>query len=193
MKLVHAGAALAGMLAVASCASSAGPSDNGGAGSGMVRIMLTDSPFSDAKAVLVTFTEVSAHRSGGSWEDLTFAEAAVSRTCDLKKLEGPQDLLGVGPLVQGHYTQLRLTVSTAVLYFDSPSVGPACAPAIAAPLGTKATANVPSGTIKLNRQFEVATDGMTTIVLDFDGDKSINKLGNGSYQMKPVIAVLSVG
>ena len=44
-----------------------------------------------------------------------------------------QDILGTGELASGHYTQVRLTVSSAALYFDTASAGAACAPAIAIP------------------------------------------------------------
>jgi hypothetical protein len=157
-----------------------------------LKILIKDSPFSDAKAVLVTFSEVSAHRSGGGWESLPFADASAARTCDLKRLEEVTDLLGVGALAAGHYTQLRLEVASATLYFANPSVGPACAPLIATPLGTSADVTVPSGTLHLNRQFDIAADTVTNILLDFDGDKSIKQTGNGKYMMQPVIAVVSV-
>lgn len=50
--------------------SSTGPSGN-------VTVMLTDSPFSGATSVLVTFSEVSAHLSGGDFIPLSM----TSRTC----------------------------------------------------------------------------------------------------------------
>ena len=49
-------------------------------------VSLKDSPFSDAKALLVTFSTVTAHRTGGDSSTLPFSGAASSRTCDLKKL-----------------------------------------------------------------------------------------------------------
>lgn len=166
--------------------------------SGNLRLMITDSPFSDAKAVLVTFSEVTVHRAESDWTKLPFAApdattaAPASRTCDLKKLETAQDLLGVGNLPAGHYTMLRLVVSSATLYFDNPSAdGPACAPTIAAPAGRSASVTVPSGEVKLNRQFELTADAKT-ILVDFDGDRSIIETGNGSYRMTPVITVVSV-
>jgi hypothetical protein len=96
-------------------------------------------------------------------------------------------------MAQGHYTQLRLTVSAATLYFDNPSVGPACAATIAAPAGASAPVTVSSGTVILNREFDLTTDDVTTILLDFDGDGSIIQTGAGAYRMTPVIAVVSVG
>jgi hypothetical protein len=160
-------------------------------GTATLSVMLKDSPFGDAKALLVTFSEVSAHMSDASFQTLPFAGAAT-RTCDLKKLVGAQDVLGTGPLTPGHYTQLRLEVSGAILYLDNPSSGPACAPSIAAPAGASVPVNVPSGTVRLNRQFDVTANNTTTITLDFDGDQSVIQTGSGTYQLKPVISVVSV-
>jgi hypothetical protein len=163
-------------------------------------VMLKDSPFSDAKALLVTFSEVNVHSSGGGWVTVPFAGGASSRTCDLKKLETAQDILGVGPLAAGHYTQLRLVVSSAAIYLQNASSGPACAPAIPTPAGTNAPVDIPSGELKLNREFDLTSSGGTTILLDFDGDRSVKLTGNdnghgnggGKYIMTPVIEIVSV-
>ena len=173
------------------------PSAPGGTSS--LTLMLKDSPFSDAMALLVTFSEVNVHASGAGWVTVPFAASSSSRTCDLKKLETAQDILGVGPLPAGHYTQLRLVVSSATIYFQSASSGPACAPTIEAPAGTNAPVDIPSGELKLNREFDLAASGGTTILLDFDGDRSVKLTGNGNgrgnggrYMMTPVIGIVSV-
>lgn len=174
------------------CSGSSSPTSPSGTGS-TFRLMLTDSPFSDAKSVLVTFSEVTAHRdTEADFTTLPFGAGATARTCDLKKLQDAQDVLGVGALPAGHYTQVRLVVSSATIYFDNAAVGDACAPTIAAPEGRSASVEIPSGEVKLNRQFEVPASGTTTMLLDFDGDRSIRETGNGRYMMTPVMAVLSV-
>src|SRR4026207_1739881 len=119
-------------------------------GNGRLSLMIKDSPYSDAKALLVTFSEVTAHRDGeGGGTEAPFGETtATSRTCDLKKLVDRQDLLGVGPLPQGHYTMVRLIVSSATLYFENPSDGPACSNAITPPMGRSANLEIPSGEVK---------------------------------------------
>ncbi len=161
-------------------------------GAGGTTVMLQDSPFSDAKAVLVTFSEVSVHLSGGDFVTLPFASGGSSRTCDLKRLVGAQDILGTGPLAPGHYTQIRLVVSGAVIYFDNASGGSTpCAATIMAPSGKSALVDVPSGDLKLNREFDLTT-AQTTITLDFDGDQSIKQTGNGKYMMNPVVSVVSI-
>jgi Domain of unknown function (DUF4382) len=169
-------------------------------GTSSLTVMLKDSPFSDATALLVTFSEVNVHASGADWVTVPFAAGASSRTCDLKKLETAQDILGVGPLPAGHYTQLRLVVSSATIYFQNVSSGAACASTIAAPAGTNASVDIPSGELKLNREFDLASSGGTTILLDFDGDQSVKLTGNGNghgnggghYIMTPVIGIVSV-
>jgi len=181
---------------------SSGGSSGGGSGSGTgtLTIRLTDSPFSEAQALLVTFTDVSVHRADpGEWRTVSTAP----RTCDLKKLNGPVDVLGVAALPAGKYTQIRLNVSTAAIYFDAPSTGPACAPSLTPPGGDFEPVTIPSGEIKLNNEFTLAGTG-TTITLDFDGDQSVRQTGGGNgrgnsggtssrrYMMSPVIRVVSV-
>jgi hypothetical protein len=177
------------LLAVALFAASCGtPMDS----SGTLTIRITDTPFSDARAVIVRFSEVSVHQSGGDWRTVPFADGGGSRSCDLKKLVGAQDVLGTGALGDGHYTQLRLVVSSATLYWDNPAAGSACAGSLAAPAGRNSPVEVPSGEVRLNREFDVATSGATTITLDFDGDRSIRETGNGRYMMTPVVSVVGV-
>jgi hypothetical protein len=157
--------------------------------------MLKDSPFTDAKSLLVTFSEVDAHKSDtaeASWSKVPFAAGATSRTCDLKKLQTAQDVLGTGPLATGHYTQVRLVVSSTTIYFDNAATGDACAATVAAPAGRSANVTIPSGEVKLNREFDVSSATTTTMVLDFDGDKSVRETGNGQFMMSPVISVVSV-
>jgi len=155
-------------------------------------MLLKDSPFSDAKSLLVTFSEVSAHRAEGEWTRLPFPAGASSLTCDLKKLTNTQDVLGTGPLSPGHYTMVRVEVTSAALYFDNAAAGPACAATVAPPAGRSAPVEVPSGVVRLNRGFELSSTAPTTMLLDFDGDRSIRETGNGRYMMTPVIGVVSV-
>jgi hypothetical protein len=197
---------LAVVLALACSACGSSSSDNASIGStspsspsptpapsstATLTVSLKDSPFSDAKSLLVTFSAVTAHRTGSDFSTLPFSGGASSRTCDLKKLVSATDILGTGPLPAGHYTMLRLVVSSAAIYFDNAAPGAACAPAIAAPDGRSAAVEIPSGEVKLNREFELTSPG-TTILVDFDGDRSVKETGNGRFMMTPVIAIVSV-
>ncbi len=181
------------VAALLTAAAACGGNSTSPSGNGSVTVMLKDSPFSDAKALLVTFSSVSVHMSGGSFATLPFSGGASSRTCDLKRLASGQDVLGTGNMTPGHYTQIRLVVSSATLYFDNASAGATpCATAIAPPAGRSAPVTVPSGQVDLNREFDVTNTTTRTITLDFDGDQSVKQLGNGNFTMMPVITVVSV-
>ena len=187
--------AAAGIAAIAAAALACGGSPTGPSGSGSLNISLKDSPYSDAQSLLVTFSDVSVHKSDQAddgWTKLPFSGGATSRTCDLKKLTTAQDILGVGSLAAGHYTQIRLTVASAALYFDNAAAGNACDASIVAPAGATASVTIPSGVVKLNREFDVAAGVSTTILLDFDGDASVKQTGNGYQMSPPVIGVVSV-
>jgi hypothetical protein len=186
-----------GLAAVLATAAACGGGSSSPSGTGSLSLALKDSPYSDAKSLVVTFTDVSVHKDDqaeDTWTKLPFSDGASSRSCDLKKLVTAQDVLGVGTLPAGHYTQIRLTVSTATIYLDNAVAGPACAASLPAPNPTGATASVdiPSGVVKLIRDITVPSGGSASILVDFDGDKSVNVTGNGRYMMAPVISVVSV-
>ena len=151
------------------------------AGTGSLAVRLTDTPFSDAKAVLVTFSDVSVHRTGGGWETLHF-EGSGSLTCDLKQLENlSQDLLAAAETLEpGKYTQIRLVVDHASIHFDNAAASGPCAPAIDEPAGLRGTVTVPSGEVRLNQTFTIDAGQVTTILLDFDGDASIRQTAKGT-------------
>ena len=187
-------------LAVATAVASYACGENAPSRAGTLRLLITDAPYSEAKAFLVTFSEVTAHRSEDGWSKLPFAapdatsSAPASFTCDLKKLEkGATATLGVGALPVGHYTMIRVVVSSAKLFFDNatPEGAPACAANIAAP-GTGVDVTIPSGEVKLNRQFQLAANDASEILIDFDGARSVVETGNNSYRMTPVISIVSV-
>jgi hypothetical protein len=183
--------AVAAALAVGSLACSDSPSSPSLSG-GNFNVRLRDTPFTDAKAVLVTFSSVRAHRSDSDWTVVPFINAATSRTCDLKKLETSEDVLGSAALPTGHYTQVRLVVQSATIFFDNASTGSACASSIAPPAGASATLDIPSGEVKLIREFDMSASPAMTMLVDFDGNQSIHLTGNGRYMMSPVITILSV-
>ena len=187
------GSKLALVVAAALAYSACGDSTTGPSGApSSLTVMLKDSPFTDAKSLLVTFSEVSAHKADGEWTKVPFSDGAASRTCDIKKLVDAQDGLGTGPLAPGHYTMIRLNVASAALYFDNAAAGPPCAPIVTAPAGRSANVEVPSGMVRLNREFDLTSTTATTMLLDFDGDKSVHETGNGRFMMTPVIGVVSV-
>jgi hypothetical protein len=84
-------------------------------------------------------------------------------------------------------------VESAALYSSpTPADGPACAATMTPPAGLIGNVEVPSGEVKLNRQFTIPEGGATKILIDFDGDRSVHAMGNGRFSMTPVIAIMSV-
>ncbi len=69
---------------------------------------------------------------------------------------------------------------------------PACAVSMTPPAGLIGNVEIPSGEVKLNREFTIPEGGATKILLDFDGDRSVNAQGNGRFSMSPVINIVSV-
>jgi len=193
MRLTSVLAATALLMSVACGGSNpAGPSDGSGTGgSGTFNLRITDSPYGSAKAVLVTFSEVAAHRNG-DWTRLPFPGGST-RTCDLKKLQNnAQDLLGGGAISPGTYTMVRLVVQSAKIYFDnSAQSGTPCAPSIAEPAGASSVLTIPSGEVRLNGSFGLTSSSPTTVLLDFDGESSIHQNGS-NYTMQPVIRIVSI-
>jgi hypothetical protein len=86
---------------------------------------------------------------------------------------------------------IRLTIASAALYFDNASSGPACASSIAVPAGASAPLTIPSGVVRLNRQFDVNGEAHHSMLLDFDGEQSIRETGSGKFMMTPVITIVS--
>jgi Domain of unknown function (DUF4382) len=186
-------AATALLMTVACSGSSpSSPSDpSAPSGAGTFNVRLTDSPYGSAKAVLVTFSEVAAHRDG-NWTRLPFPGGST-RTCDLKKLQNSaQDLLGGGVITPGQYTMVRLIVQSAKIFFDNSSSSPTpCAASIAEPAGASFPMSIPSGEVNLNGTFTLTASAPTTVLLDFDGESSIHQNGS-SYTMGPVVRIVSI-
>jgi len=163
-----------------------------------LNIMLKDAPFADAKAVFVTFeipvacAHAGVRASNGDFVRLPFANNMSGRTCDLKQLVSTQDLLGSGTLTTGHYTQIRLVVASATLFFDNAAGGPPCGAVLPMPQGRNASASVVSGEVRLNQEFDVTSTTATTIVVDFDGGRSLSLTGSGAYSLSPVMSVVGV-
>ena len=117
----------------------------------------------------------------GSWERLK--EWNSGYDVDLMDLENVSVLLASLNLEPNIYTQLRIFLAEdaeLVLLRDGYEV-------------TK-TLKIPSSAqtgIKLNHPFEIVAGSVTKLTLDFDANKSVVKLGNGEYLMKPVIGVSS--
>ncbi len=141
------------------------------AGSGMLKVYVTDPPPPDMKEIWVDVKDLDVHRSDGEWETI----AVDTEPFDLKAIEGIQDFLAEQIVGAGTYTQVRFEVNSVTVVTDD---------------DVEHDAKVPSGKIKLVGTFEVVGGESTEITLDFNGKKSVVVTGNGEYIFKPVIKLL---
>lgn len=158
-------------------------------GSGTLRVALTDAPACGFEQVNVTVERVRIHRSDsagemdGGWHEIRLNPA---KRIDLLGLtNGVLEELGTTPLPAGQYTQLRLVLR--------PNGGGAPANSVVPVGGVEQPLDTPSGVqsgIKLIHPFTVQPDQLVDLVLDFDACRSVVVRGDGTYGLKPVIAVL---
>ena len=157
---------------------------------GTLGVSLADAPAGGFDAVNVTVSKVRVHKSseasenGSGWSDITLNPPRKINLLNLTN--GALDTLGQTALPAGHYTQLRLVLSSNTGASIANSVvlsGTTTEIPLATPSG------VQSG-IKLIHEFDVAPGQHVDIVLDFNALKSVVTRGNGSYALMPVITVI---
>ncbi len=142
-----------------------------GAGNGSVSVALADAPDPSATAVNVTIDRVEANVNG-SWTPITSNSPAFSG--NLLNLATTDKLLGTTSLPTGHYTQVRLFISSASVTDST---------------GTHAV-TIPSGSqtgLKVLVDFDINGNNVTTVLLDFDVSHSLIQTGAGAYTLKPLV------
>jgi len=96
------------------------------------------------------------------------------KSIDLIAVKGVKELLGEATLGSGKYTQIRLVVVNATVNIN----------------GTFYDVKVPSKAIKFIHPFNIETNKTTSLVFDFDADKSIKEAGD-KYILRPVVKVIT--
>jgi hypothetical protein len=161
------------------------------AGTGTLRLALTDAPACGYDAVKVTVQSVRVHQSptaedgDAGWETIALAEA---QQVDLLSLTNGVLLeLGQASLPAGRYRQLRLVLA------DNDS-GNAPANAVTPTGDTERALSTPSAQqsgLKLRVSMDIAAEQVADYVIDFDACRSVVRAGNsGQYLLKPVLSVL---
>jgi hypothetical protein len=121
---------------------------------------------------------VCVHYSGTNDTNGTWITVVnESQTFDLIPLQDATIFLGVVDLISGWYTQIRLSVDSALVTID----------------GVQYNLEIPSSNIKLITPFLVKDNDTLTLTLDFDVQKSVHKTGNDRYKMNPTIKVIQEG
>ena len=189
LALLLAVAGVAGYVVVAhgSLPFGAAPASSGASGVGTLSVLVTDTPPANATTgnetagnatvanvtwshVYVTFTVVQAMQANDSnnsgWHDIN-----VSNTVDLMSVQTTAALLGSAQLPAGQYTQLRIVVEKA---WGVTSTGKTYA------------FTVPSGDLRTDDPFTVATGQTASLTLDVNLSHSIVWTAMG-YVFTPVI------
>ena len=125
-------------------------------GTGNLVLKITDQPGLNIEEALVTISNVQVHIPSEDNESgwVTVVEGPVEY--DLVELIGVEQVLGETTLTAGIYTQIRLEVESALVTID----------------GEQHDLDIPSGSVKLVRAFEIREGETTELILDFDAQES---------------------
>ena len=115
--------------------------------------------------------EQQEQQGEGVWLPLNMLEGAGQ--FDLLKIRGLEEVLAVGELEAGKYTQIRISVESVEVTFGEDE--------------EYQEAEVTGGDLKFVRPFDVIEDETTILLLDFDAEKSVNTTGQGKVHVKPVV------
>jgi hypothetical protein len=138
---------------------------------GTLNLKLADAPDPSTSAVNVTIDKVEANVDG-TWQQINSSTPAFDG--DLLTLAKTTSPLGTTSLPTGHYTQVRLFISSATVTDSS---------------GTH-DLTIPSGAqtgLKVLVDYDINEGDVTNVLLDFDVNHSIVITGGGNYQLKPVV------
>ncbi len=142
-------------------------------------LILTVSEIQVHNAVQDTSTETPVVNETGTEEN----ESAVSGWItvnsqpvqfDLISVKDLKDMLGENNLAAGTYTQTRLVITSAQAVVN----------------GQQVNVTVPSNIVRFVRPFEIQPNKTTSIVFDFDADKSLVMTGDGKYVLKPTVKLV---
>ncbi len=165
---------IASSVALISCSDSTSPET----GQGQIKITMIDAP-AGYDEVNIVVTRVEVHKAGTDSVSGWFVINNNAATYDLLTLRnGASAILGENSLEVGHYTQIRLIIGSG----SNVVVNGMTYPLI-----------IPSGDqsgLKLNHQFEIQSDLLYELLLDFNADRSIVMIPNGQYKLKPVIRLI---
>ncbi|MDZ7767354.1 MAG: DUF4382 domain-containing protein [Melioribacteraceae bacterium] len=165
---------IVGVSFVVSCTDSTSPET----GQGEFKLTMVDAP-AGYDQVNIVVTRVEIHKTDAEENSGWFVINNIETTYDLLTLRnGASAVLGDTMLDAGQYSQIRLLIgSGSNVVVD----------------GITHSLDIPSGEqsgIKLNHSFEIKSESLYELILDFDAGRSIVLTGNGQYKLKPVIRLI---
>jgi len=153
-----------------------GDDDASAVDKGIIIIGVTDKPDEDISAIVVTTNLIegnvrtSESENESDWQILL----NVEKSFDLIEVAGVEKTLGEAEIPAATYNQIRMHVTSVVVTLN----------------GKDVEAKVPSGIIKLVRQFKVKAEEKIVVTFDFDAEKSVVVTGSDTVIFKPVVKLL---
>jgi hypothetical protein len=160
-------AAFMALFFVLGCGGGGSGGGSGTADRGTLEVFMVDAPPDPTiTSVEVDISRVEAH-VGSSWTVISNG----AQTIDLLDIGMTPISIANDELPVGHYTQIRFFVTQARITDST---------------GTH-VATVPSGTVHINVGHDIEANTVTSLLLDFNVERSLVKLGNGNYLLTPVV------
>lgn len=136
-------------------------------------VQLTDDHTDNVEQVNLFFTSVTANPISGPPE--TIPVVLTDNPQDLLVLRDAVIPLAIARVEPGDYESLRINLDAEQSNIvEGGKVFPI---------------RIPSEEIKILGGFTVRDDGTTRVTLDFDAERSLVRLGNGEWLLKPVISI----
>ncbi len=159
---------------LASLATACGGTPLSPSGQGILHIQLTDAPTDEVSEVNVFIVGLTMKHSERPVERI----ASESVLVNLMDLEDTSVLLVTLSVEPGTYEFIQVDLDESGSYVVES--------------GEPKPLQIPSTEIKVLGGFEVQPGGITTLLLDFDGDQSLVQEGNGEWLLQPVIVMQQV-
>jgi hypothetical protein len=156
-----------------------GGGGTGGAGTrGNLGFYMTDAPIDDILELWVYIAELKVKPADGPVERFP----ATQNLFDLLTLQdGVTGLLGQDEVEAGTYQFIEFLLDEELSYVIEELGGE--------PIELK----IPSEKIKVKgAPFDVPADATTSVLIDFDAEKSLKTTGKGRYQLKPFVSIMEV-
>lgn len=152
-------------------------------GTGTLEIGITDAPVDSAEAVVIHFTEATLHGPDGNTivPVIDPVTDQPGRSIDLLQLQGGMWTgLFTNEVTAGDYSWIRLTLDLTQSYIQ-----------ISGQQYALRCTSCENNGYRLNRSFNVATDGTMALMLDFDLRKSITDPSSSlDYILRPTVRVV---
>lgn len=155
-----------------------GTGGGGGSTSGSLVVLLTDNPVDEISELNVFIESLKVKPDGAPVERF----ASTIGLVDLLTLQnGVTELLGQGEVEAGTFQFIELLLDEDQSYV------------VEVASGEQKPLKIASEKIKIKGgPFDVLADGTTSVLVDFDAEKSLKKTGNGRYQLKAFVSIMTV-